>query len=210
MIYTNFYSFHFYGPLADIYPNKSQVIIGALLELTNCVAVVGIAVMLFGILKRHNSHLALWYFGFRMIEVAVLIVGIISGLLLIKLSQGSIQAGAGDATLFQTMGSLALEGKHIGLQFVLVICGLGGLILTAMLYQSRIIPRFLSLWGFVGYVLVVASAILDLLGIIDTVHGNGVMMYIPGGLFEAIAFPLWLIIKGFASPGTLGESSPNP
>ncbi len=202
LIYTNFFSAILDAPIASVYPNRGQVIIGALLELTNCIAVVGIAVVLFAILKRQNESLALCYVGFRVIECAILIGGVISGLLLITLSQECIKAGAPDASYFQTIGTLALAGKNIALQMAIIICGLGGLMLTSMLYQSKLIPRFISAWGLIGYVLVVASAVLDICGIIDTTHGAGMIMYVPGGLFETLLFPIWLIVKGFNSSVT--------
>jgi len=42
-----------------------------------------------------------------------------------------------------------------------------------------------------------ASGLLDIAGIVDTVDGKGVLMYVPGGLWELIIFPAWLFIKGF-------------
>ena len=63
--------------LINVYPNKTQVIIGVLLELINSVAVVGIAVLMFPILKKHNETIALGYVGIRVIESAILIVGVI-------------------------------------------------------------------------------------------------------------------------------------
>jgi hypothetical protein len=57
-----------------------------LLELTNRVAVVGIPVMLFPILKEHNESLAVGYVGFRIIESVIVIVGSISLLALLSLS----------------------------------------------------------------------------------------------------------------------------
>ena len=60
--------------LINVYPNATQVIIGVLLESINGAAVVGIAVMLFPILKQHNEGLALGYVGVRVIEAVLSIV----------------------------------------------------------------------------------------------------------------------------------------
>ncbi|NOU75565.1 DUF4386 family protein [Paenibacillus sp. LMG 31458] len=54
--------------LNNVYLNKTQVIIGMLLELINSAAVVGIAIMLFPILKKYNETIALGYVAFRVIE----------------------------------------------------------------------------------------------------------------------------------------------
>ena len=88
----------FYTPLLDtpdylsnIYPNKTQVIVGMLIELINDVAVIGIPVMLFPILKKYSERLALGYFGFRIIESMVLILSKTSFLSLITLSRNALR-----------------------------------------------------------------------------------------------------------------------
>jgi hypothetical protein len=43
------------------------VIIGVLLELINGIAVVGIGVLMFPILKQHNENISLGYLSFRII-----------------------------------------------------------------------------------------------------------------------------------------------
>jgi hypothetical protein len=64
------------------------VIIGILVEvLLNDIPVVGIGVLLFPILKKYSQGIALWYVGMRVIEGVTLIVGSISALSLITLSQ---------------------------------------------------------------------------------------------------------------------------
>ena len=62
----------FYAPILDapdylvnVYPNKTRVIIGMLIELINDVAVIGIAVMLYPILRKHSESIAIGYLGFR-------------------------------------------------------------------------------------------------------------------------------------------------
>jgi hypothetical protein len=202
MIYTSFFSTIFDVSLINIYPNKILVLIGAFLEFVNCVAVVGIAVLLFSVLKRVNETIARFYVSFRIIECTILIIGVISGLLLITLSQEYIKTSAPDASYFQTIGILALKAKNLTLQMAIILCSLGGLLFTFLLYQSKLIPRFISTWGFIGYVLVLASALLDISGIIDT-HGEGMIMYLPGGLFESFLLPIWLIVKGFNSSAKL-------
>jgi hypothetical protein len=42
------------------------------------------------------------------------------------------------------------------------------------------------------------AAVLDMLGIVDTVAGAGLVGLVPGGLFELL-LPIWLFVKGFNS-----------
>ncbi|KEQ27580.1 DUF4386 domain-containing protein [Paenibacillus tyrfis] len=176
--------------LKDVYSKKDQVILGVLLELINSVAVVGIAIVLFPILKKHNEKIALGYIGFRVIEAMLLIVGTIGPLVLIRVSQEYIQAGAPAHSSFHTVGALAAEGSFLVFQLAMIVLGLYSLLFCTLLYRTKLIPRFLSVLGLIGYASLSASAIAELMG-----H-NGMVLYAPGALFE-IMMPLWLIVKGF-------------
>lgn len=180
--------------LQDVYSKKNQIVLGVLLEFINSAAVVGIAIMLYPVLKQHNEKIAIGYVGFRVIEAALLIVGTIGPLLLIGLSQKYIAAGAPDHSYFQTIGALAAEGSLSAFQLAMLALGLYSLFFCYLLYRSKLVPRFLSGLGLIGYVSLSASAIMELMG-----H-NGMLLYAPGALFEII-FPLWLIVKGFNLSG---------
>jgi hypothetical protein len=186
--------------LINVYPNKTRVITGILLQLICAVAVVGIAVLLFPILKKHNEPIALSYVGLRVIESAIIFISAISILLLITLSQEYVKAGAPDDSSFQTSGSLAVAGHYWAFQMVIIVCGIAGLMFCYLLYQSKLIPRFISVLGIIGYPLSLVAPLLDMFDIIDTLHGAGIIMYLPGAVFEVLLFPIWLFVKGFNSP----------
>jgi hypothetical protein len=110
----------FFGPILDapdylisVSAKETQWIIGVLIDAINSAAVVVIAVTLFPILKKHNEALALGYVASRIIESVILIVGHISQLSLLTLSQEYVQAGAPDAAYFQTLGTSLLVGHLI-------------------------------------------------------------------------------------------------
>ena len=199
IIESNFSAPILQGPLNTIYPNEIQVKIGALLILVMSIGIVCIAITLFPVLKRHNETIAITYVCFRTIECAFLIVGAVISLLLITLSQNCITAGAPDTSNFEIIRKIAITVRYSAYQIAMIILDLGSLMLCYLLYQSKLIPRWLSAWGFIGYALLLTRALLDLLGIIDTVHDVGMMMYIPGGLWELLVFSLWLFVKGFHS-----------
>jgi hypothetical protein len=193
--------------LSNVYPNKTRVIIGMLLEvLLNDVPVVGIGVMLFPILKKYSEGIALWYVGMRIIEAMALIVGTISALSLITLSQEYIAAGAVDASSFQASGALALAVRSWAADVMLTIFFIiGALILYFMLYKSKLVPRFISVWGLIA----VASLIIaNVLGVPDLTHGfhPGQILYFPIVLSEVL-LAIWLIVKGFNPLALASESA---
>src|SRR5436305_1918232 len=68
--------------------------------------------------------------------------------------------------------------------------------LSYMLLRNRLVPRWLAVLGLIGYPALLLVAVLDMLGLIDTVAGLGLVGLIPGGLFELL-LPIWLFAKGF-------------
>jgi hypothetical protein len=159
--------------------DKTSLIIGVLLEIACGVSVVAIGVLMFPILKMFNYRLALGYVVFRLFECA-LIIG--SGMYLL--------------ILFKPIR------KHE--MIIFLFTGLGGLIFSFLLYQSRLVPRVLSLLGAVGYALLSVGVLLDLLGFFNMNSNAGMLFYIPGGFFELV-LPVWLFIKGFNVSKSAGE-----
>ena len=143
--------------LVNVTENENQVILGLLLELTWAASAVGITVLMFPILKKQNEGLALGYVGARIFEGFIATVGVISGLVLITLSQEFVNAGAPDATYFQALGTLLL-GARAWTWWVgpMIVFAISALIFNYLLYQSKLIPRWLSLWGFIGAALLLA------------------------------------------------------
>ncbi|NOU86021.1 DUF4386 family protein [Paenibacillus sp. LMG 31460] len=131
--------------------------------------------------------------AFRVIEAIILIVGAISPLLLITLSQEYIEAGAPDAAYFQTIGTLAIKGKYLAFQVAMIVLSLVSLLFCYLLYQSKLIPRLISIFGLIGYASLLTSALLEIFG-----YSPGMFLFLPGALFEII-LPIWLIVKGFNS-----------
>jgi len=187
--------------LVSVSANTTQVMIGVLLLLIDSAAVVGIAVLMFPILKKYSEALALGYAGFRVIEATVIIVASIILLSLLTLSQEYVQAAAPDASCFQTLGSLLLAVWDWALLLgIMIVFGLTALILNYLLYQSELIPRWLSGWGLIGAILLLAAGLLEIFDINLTDLIN-----LPIALQEMV-FAIWLIVKGFNSSAIASES----
>ena len=75
--------------------------------------------------------------------------------------------------------------------------------------SARLVPRPIALLGLVGYASLTIGVPLDLLGVLDMSAGAGMLLVVPGGLFELVFLPVWLIAKGFRPlPSTPDLSSP--
>lgn len=196
MIYTGAYRAVLDLPLAQIPGRAGAVAAGSFLELVNCLAVVGIGVMLYGVLKKCSGTLARLYVFFRVIESAVLLAGVACAFALIPLGRELLDSPAADPAVYGSIKAVILSCKETALQLGILVCSVGGIMFAWLLLRFRLVPRAIGALGLAGYVLVVASAILHLSGVIDTVRGSGSMLYIPGGLFEAIVLPAWFLARG--------------
>jgi hypothetical protein len=192
--------------LINVSANSTQVIIGLLLALFCGAAVVGIAVMMFPILKKHNESIALGYVGARIIEGVGYIVAVIILLSLTTLSQAFVKAGAPDASYFQASGALLLaEHEWATLVGVYIVFNLGALMFYYLLYQSKLIPRFISAWGFIAALLWLAGVLLILFGLTDDSSTTYTLSFVPMFAQEMV-LAVWLIVKGF-NPSAIDPGS---
>lgn len=187
--------------LTDVSANSTQVTIGALLELINGIAVIGIAVMMFPILKKQNEALALGYVAFRVVEAVIIFAALISPLALITLSQDYLAAEVSNP---QTLGTLFLAVRaHLVGQMIGIFFGLGALLFYYLLYQMKLVPRWISVWGLIAVVLVFTWNLLEFM---DISLDAGIVFGLPIILNE-IFLGIWLIARGFNSPSTEIDSA---
>ena len=191
--------------LIAISENETQMITGVLLELINGIAVLGIGVLMFPILKQHYETIALGYLGATIIESVFCSVIIISPLSLIAFSQEYLKAGASDASYFQSLGNLAIAARSsVAGLFIPVFFGLGSLLFYYLLYQSRLVPRFVSVWGLIGAVLILTLNLLLTSNLLEAGIATGLIFALPI-MTNEIFIAIWLIVKGFNSSAIASE-----
>ena len=183
--------------------NSVQVAAGALVYLASAFASAAIAIAMYPVMKELNAGLALGSVVFRALEAVFYIVGVVSLLSLLTLGQQFTTAGAADRASLQAIGNLLVSFRdHAALVAVFAFC-LGAFMYYYLFFQSRLIPRWLSGFGIVAIILMMAACVLALLS------GNRITSYIP------LAFPIflqemilavWLIVKGF-NPAAVGSGT---
>ena len=184
--------------LMAVSENQTRVIVGVFLGLINGLAVLGIGVLMFSILRAYDERTALGYLGLRIVESVFCCVIVISPLSLTTLSQAYVRAGASDASYYQAAGALSIAQRaSVAGLLIPVFLGLGALVFYRALYQFRLVPRFISIWGFVGAVLILAMNVLLTFGV--DIGDVGLALALPIILNE-IVLGIWLIVKGFNQP----------
>ena len=185
--------------LTTISATQTTLVLGAFLMLLNTVVDVGKGVLFFPILENHHGkRTALAYLSALTVQVVLLDIGVLCLLMLVPLSKYAVTAGGASAALATAIGALLIQANAMAYQIGQATLGVGGVFLCLLLFRTRLIPRWLSAWGLVGYAIHVAGAVAEIFGI----HVSLVLL-IPGGLFE-LALGFWLLIKGFL-PETSGQ-----
>jgi hypothetical protein len=182
------------GPdyLTKLSEGQAQVMTGVLLETVCALSLLAIGILMYPVLKPHSGTVARGYFGVRIVETVIAVSFVISHLMLFALSRDFVDAGAPDATHYQTMGALLIEGHDFSYQIYLIFYGLSSLMLFGLFLRARLVPRFISIWGLISVVVALTGLVADMFG--STV---GMEIYaMPLGLCQ-IFLAIWLIAKGF-------------
>ena len=157
--------------------------IGALLVLLAGFSLAMVPVVFWPIGKRYNETLALGYVVFRgAIETVLYIVGALAWLLLIPLST---QPDTAPARRLRAHGG----GRDLGPAARHPVRSRRPMFYI-LLYQSRLVPRWLSVWALVGAALYIGAPLGSMFGL-----SLGILM---GPLaVQEMVMAVWLIAKGF-------------
>jgi Domain of unknown function (DUF4386) len=177
------------GPGAD-----TRVLVGGLLDMVNALACIGTAVVLFRVLKRQSETLAIGFITSRVLEAAIISVGVVSLFAVVALRQDP--AGADDASLTAVGTALVAVRDftfHVGPG---VMAGVNALLLGTLMYRSGLVPRAIPLMGLIGAPLLIAAKVATILGVNDDTTVWSLAALAPIFVWE-LSLGLWLTFKGF-------------
>lgn len=189
--------------LQYIYPNKNKVIIGSLLNLICALAMIFIPVVLYRVVHREYKNIALVYIVFRALEGVLFIYLVIKTLLFISVSKAYINAEATAFPVLQTIGDTVHEEIHWATITYVIIFALGGWTFYYLLYKSKLVPGFFSIWGILSVIILFAGIVMALfgLGIFANVPlMKGMAYFAPSIALNELVLGIWLIVKGFNPP----------
>src|SRR5256885_9461091 len=169
----------------------TAAIIGGILEIIVALAGIGTAVVLFPVLKKQNEAAALGLVASRVLEASTLFVGVAFLMSIVTLRQTGAGAGA-----LVTSHALATLYDRISLQGQSFMPAVDDLLLGFLLYQSRLVPRGLSLIGIVGGPLLLAGYLAVMFGLIGQHAALATFSSLPVALFE-FSLGVYLVVKGF-------------
>jgi hypothetical protein len=176
--------------LMKVSANVNQVKLGTLFILIMGISLALVPVIIYPVVKKYNQALALGYVVFRGALETFTYIATAIWLLLVVLSKEYVNTVSSDSTSFQSMSNLLSNSGEQIHSFTMIIFSLGALMFYYLLYQSKLIPKWLSGWGFIASIIYLATGVFAMFGTIFT------FLLVPLGLQE-IVMAVWLIIKGF-------------
>jgi hypothetical protein len=178
--------------LSNIVANETKVIVAMLLDLVTGASVFGISVILFPILKGFSERIALWYVGLRLTEWVIALISGMFLLTVLSISKDYQQANIQEPRFLQTLSEYFLNLRGSIRNLMLVTFCMSASMFYFLLFKAKLLPRFISVWGLIGVLLLFAE-------ILSSIFGSslgGILIMLPMGLNE-IFLGIWLIVKGF-------------
>ena len=196
-------AFYFLTPVLD-HPgyitgpgSDTRVLWGCLFDMVNAFAAVGSAVAVFPVVRRHNESLALGFVTSRLMEGAIVMIGVVSLLAIVTLRQDYAGAAGGEA------GSLVVTGQALEAvrdwTFLLgpgLIPAFNALLFGTLLYRSRVVPRLIPTLGLISAPLLMAATLATYFGHNTQFSTASSLATLPIAAWE-LSIGIWMMVKGF-------------
>ncbi len=190
------------GYLTEMAAHSAEILGTALGALVMGLACAGIGLSLYPVLKRHSEGQALAAAGFRVMEGTIQIVSAISIIAFLALSREFVKAGSPPDSFFQPLAAAIKSVREWVLNgaFLFPWC-IGACIYYRIFYKTRLVPRWLSVWGLVGLALMLAGAFAGMFGVLDSFSAGQFFFMMPI-LVQEMVLAVWLIAKGYREEGS--------
>jgi hypothetical protein len=183
-------------PLGYAAKHADAVTTGALLVLVTGLSLAFVPVVLFPVLRRVDEVLATGYLIIRgALETTTYVIAAVAWLLLVPLAE-TMAAGPGTGSPEGVhLGTLVVDSDGASAIMSLVFC-LGGVLFYVLLYRSRIVPRWITSWGFAGLALYAAAYLLAIYGVVGINSSTVNLLCLPLAVQEMV-LAVWMIARGF-------------
>ena len=175
----------------------TRVLWGCLLDAVNALTAIGSAVALYPVVKRQNQSLALGFVTSRMLEAAVIMIGVVSLLAVVTMRQDFAGSAGGDAATLTVTAKALVDVRNW--TFLLgpgLMPAFSAILLGILLYRSRLVPRTIPTIGLIGAPLLLAAMLATYFGAIDQVSPISGILTLPVAAWE-LSVGLWMTLKGF-------------
>jgi hypothetical protein len=193
--------------LSSMAASRDHILLYALSVMFMGLACAGIGISLYPVLKRYSEGLAMTAMGFRLMEGTLQVVSAIGLVALLALSQEFVQAGSPPDSFFQPAAA-AIKAVHdwVGNGAYLFPWCIGASIYYTIFYRTRLVPRWLSVWGLLGLALMLLSTFGAMFGLLGSMSSLQILFNLPI-LVQEMALAVWLIVKGYKPKAVAGQEA---
>lgn len=178
--------------MVSIAHNAVPIRVDIVLCLATCVAIIVMTSLLYVILRGCSRPVALVALVLWLFEVMLSAVGVPGLYALLMLSADFVKAGAPPTSYYETLAVfLHGLGQHVG-DMSLLFFALGAFLWYGLFFQSRLVPRALSVWALLAMLPVLAGTLAQ---VWDSSLNVPFALYIPYLPFELV-IGLWLLVRG--------------
>jgi Domain of unknown function (DUF4386) len=187
--------------------SDTSLYLGSILEFGVIATNVATAVVLYPIARRFSERLALGYVTARIMESAFIVVGLVSLISVVSVSDALAGASGAEATSLAAQGNSLVATYEWAFQFGPgLVVGFGnGLILGYLMYRSGLVPRRMAMLGLIGGPLLIVSFVFILFGAYENGSGPSFLLALPEIAWEA-SLGIYAAWKGFR-PSPITEGS---
>jgi hypothetical protein len=186
--------------LSTLSANSTLLAFAAILWLMAVVGDAAHGVLMFPVLKPHNERIAVGYLAFRIMDAVFIAIMVLFVLLQIPLGSEYVKTAALDAAYLQALSTVFAQAQLYTYEIAMITLGISGLMLCYTLYRAKLVPRWLAIWGLLGYAIILCGMVSAVMG-----SGLGDISSYPGGLWE-VFMGVWLIVKGFNAPAVVPQA----
>ena len=174
------------------------VLWGGLIEILTALTGIGTAVALYSVIKRYGPARAVGFVASRTLEAAMIFAGVLAVLAVYTLRH-DYAAGTDPAALTTSANSLVAVKNWTFLLGPGIMATVNALCFATIMYQSRLVPRWIPTVGLIGVPLMLASSTATLFGAWDQVSSVGLAMALPIATWE-FSVGVYMTVKGFRTP----------
>jgi hypothetical protein len=191
--------------LGIVATNSSRLTGGALLTLLMGVSLVAMTAFLYPVFRKDSKELAMGLVLFRgAFEGTSYFISTLGILALIALGNEYTVAGAASPTL-RSIGNVLYQLPDLSGTIGTIVFIIGTTCLCISFYRTRLIPRWLTIWGLIGVAPYMAYGLLHFFHM-----DNGIGFYLQMVTApQELVMGLWLVIKGF-NPSAVAALSAKP
>ena len=178
--------------LASASTNQGAVVTGAIVVLVMGLSLALIPVVLYPVLRAVNETLAVGYLVIRgAVETTCYALSAVGLLVFASLGGGT----AGSDGVAAWLGDALVNAEAPNTVLALVFC-MGATLFYIALYSSRIVPRWISVWGLAAIPVYVTAALLAAYDAVEPASSGQMLLFIPLALQEMV-LAVWMIARGF-------------